>query len=145
MKQRHLLCLAAMTSGAFLSFNVMAADAAGTTTQLQTAPSVRGSTMNSTMPGPGAVGGSERMDNTNPAPLDTWMQDYAATHEGRITRREFLDQMGNRWDTLDAQHHGYLTPDEARGIYSQRQSVRPAMSGSEVTPGYMGPGSSRGK
>lgn len=78
--------------------------------------------------------------------MDTWMNSYAASHNGRITREEFMDQMGNRWDMRDAQRRGYLTPDEARGIYGpDDQSARPARSGSEVTPGYMGPGSTRGK
>jgi hypothetical protein len=56
-----------------------------------------------------------------------------------------MNQMGDRWDRMDAQRRGYLSPDEARGIYSTEQPERPAMSGSQVTPGYMGPGNSRGK
>ena len=27
-----------------------------------------------------------------------------------------MDERGQRWDTLDAQRRGYMTPDEARGI-----------------------------
>ena len=77
--------------------------------------------------------------------LNTWVDQYGTAHNGRITRDEFMDQMGQRWDTLDAEHRGYMTPDEARGIYSTDQAARPARSGSEVTPGYMGPGSSKGK
>jgi hypothetical protein len=73
------------------------------------------------------------------------MNDYAVAHQGRITRDEFMNQMGDRWDRMDAQRRGYLSPDEARGIYSTEQPERPAMSGSQVTPGYMGPGNSRGK
>jgi hypothetical protein len=78
--------------------------------------------------------------------MDTWMNSYATSHNGRITREEFMDQMGHRWDMRDAQRRGYLTPDEARGIYApDDQAARPARSGSEVAPGYMGPGSTRGK
>jgi hypothetical protein len=77
--------------------------------------------------------------------FDTWMNDYSTSHNGRITRQEFMDQMGERWDTLDAQHRGYMTPNEARGVYSTEQATRPARTGADVTPGYMGPGSSKGK
>ena len=49
--------------------------------------------------------------------LDTWMNGYATAHNGRITREEFMGQMSHRWDRLDAQRQGYLTPDQARGIY----------------------------
>ncbi len=90
------------------------------------------------------VGGNDQ--STRLPNMDTWMNDYATKHNGRITREEFMDQMGNRWDMRDAQRHGYMTPDEARGIYeSDDQAARPARTGSEVTPGYMGPGSTRGK
>ena len=87
------------------------------------------------------VGGNNQT-NSFP-PFETWMGDYAAAHEGRITRKEFMEQMNHRWDTLDAQQRGYLSPDQARGIYSTEQATRPAMSGSQVTPGYMGPGNSK--
>jgi hypothetical protein len=60
---------------------------------------------------------SEHMDNSKRADFDAWMHDYSAKHDGRITRQEYLDQMGDRWDRLDAQHRGYMSPDEARGIY----------------------------
>lgn len=77
--------------------------------------------------------------------LDSWVDQYGTAHNGRITRQEFMDEMGQRWDTLDAQRRGYMTPEEARGIYSTEQETRPARTGSDVTPGYMGPGSSKGK
>jgi hypothetical protein len=92
---------------------------------------------------PATVGANNRTDSF--PPLDAWMNDYAVAHQGRITRDEFMNQMGDRWDRMDAQRRGYLSPDEARGIYSTEQPERPAMSGSQVTPGYMGPGNSRGK
>ncbi len=57
------------------------------------------------------------MDNTSPAGFDAWMNDYSAAHNGRITRQEYMDQMGNRWDRIDSQRRGYMTPDEAHGVY----------------------------
>lgn len=77
--------------------------------------------------------------------LNAWTDQYGTAHNGRITREEFMDEMSQRWDTLDSQRRGYMTPDEVRGIYSTDQANRPARTGSEVTPGYMGPGSSKGK
>lgn len=88
------------------------------------------------------VGGNDKSPNQD---LDLWMNDYATSHNGRITRQEFLDQMGNRWDRIDAQRQGYLTPDQARGVYGRGQAIRPARTGSDVTPGYTGPGASTGK
>ena len=63
-----------------------------------------------------SISGSDRLGNTNSDNFNTWMSDYASQHNGRITRQEFLDQMGNRWDTLDAQRQG-LTPYEIQEIF----------------------------
>ena len=91
--------------------------------------------------------GSNRLGSTNSDNFNTWMSDYASQHNGRITREEFLSQMGNRWDQLDAQHRGYLTPDEVEEILvitpdnaSPPDSSAPPRAGS----GDMGPGSVRG-
>jgi hypothetical protein len=58
------------------------------------------------------IGGSDRLGSASSENLDQWASDYAAQHNGRITRQEFLDQIGNRWDVPDTQHCGYLTPQE---------------------------------
>ena len=60
------------------------------------------------------VGGNNQTKSPN---LDNWMISYATTHNGRIAREEFMDQMSRRWDMLDAQRSGYMTPDQARRIY----------------------------
>ncbi|HEX6792743.1 MAG TPA: hypothetical protein VF304_02730 [Casimicrobiaceae bacterium] len=73
--------------------------------------------------------------------MDTWMNDYATAHNGRISREEFMDQMGRRWDRYDTQRNGYLTPEQARGIYSDA----PPRSGSDVDTQDMGPNNARGK
>ena len=88
-------------------------------------------------PATAGVGGNNRTMSFSP--LNTWMDEHAASHQGRISREEFMSQMNQRWDTLDAQKRGYLTPDEARGIYSSpsEQAARPALSGNQVTPGNM--------
>jgi hypothetical protein len=48
--------------------------------------------------------------------FDAWANDYAARHDGHITRQQFLDEMGSRFDRLDSQHQGYLTPYEVEEI-----------------------------
>lgn len=84
-------------------------------------------------------------DQSMPLPMDTWMNDYAATHHGRITREEFMNEMARRWDMHDAQRRGYMTPDEASQIYGTDEGQGQPRTGSDVAPGYMGPGSMRGK
>ena len=99
-----------------------------------------------------SIGGSDRLGSTNSDNFNTWMSDYASQHNGRITREEFLAQMGNRWDQLDAQHQGYLTPDQVEEMLVitpqdnalSSDSVSPR-TGSDVQPGDMGPGNARGK
>ena len=92
-----------------------------------------------------ALGANNRTGNFNSDNFDAWMSDYATAHNGRITRQEFLDQMGNRWDVIDVQRQGYLTPGEARGIYMPGENATPALTGSQVRPGDMGPGNSKGE
>ena len=111
-----------------------------------------GTTQGSTMASPrsdsavnGPTGG-DRLGTTNSDNFNTWMSDYASQHNGRITRQEFLDQMGNRWDTLDAQRQG-LTPYEIQEIFvfTPGENAAPARTGSDVQPNDMGPGNVRGK
>jgi len=77
-----------------------------TTSDEQATP---GSTMNDGSTASGTASGS--------GTFDAWANDYAAQHNGRITRQEFLGEMGNRFDRLDTQHQGYLTPDEVGEIF----------------------------
>jgi hypothetical protein len=93
------------------------------------------------------IGGQDRLGNTNSDNFNTWMSDYASQHNGHITRQEFLSQMGNRWDRLDAEHQGYLTPVQVQEILiiTPAESSAPARTGSDVQPGDMGPSNSRGK
>lgn len=100
---------------------------------------------------PGARGaqsmGDDRMESTNSDNFDRDMSDYAAQHNGRITRQEFLDRMGSRFDRFDAEHRGYLTPEETHRmfVYAPGERAVPARTGSGVKPGDMGPGNSKGE
>jgi hypothetical protein len=98
-----------------------------------------------------SVGGSDRLGSTNSDNFNTWMSDYASQHNGRITREEFLAQIGNRWDQLDAQHQGYLTPDQVEEILvivpdnaSTQDNSSTPRTGNDVQPGDMATGSTRG-
>ena len=64
------------------------------------------------------VGGSEKTEDQT---FDGWMNRYATAHNGRITREEFMGQMGHRWDRMDVERRGYMSPEQARGIYVPSQ------------------------
>jgi hypothetical protein len=91
-----------------------------------------------------SVSGQERLGNTNSDNFDARMSDYAAQHNGRISRDEFMSEMGNRWDQLDTQHNG-LTPYELQEIFvfTPPANAAPPRSGSDVQSGDMSPGSTR--
>jgi hypothetical protein len=91
-----------------------------------TSAAIGGTTQGSTMESPkpatstgaerSSSGGHDRLANTNSDNFDAWASDYASQHNGRITRQEFLDHMGQRFDQLDTQHQGSLTPSEVEEI-----------------------------
>jgi hypothetical protein len=90
-----------------------------------------------------SVSGQDRLGNTNSDHFDARMSDYAAQHDGRISRDEFMSEMGNRWDQLDTQHNG-LTPYEVQEIFVfTPANAAPARSGSDEQSGDMGPSSTR--
>lgn len=92
-----------------------------------------------------SIGGSDRLGRTNSDNFNTWMSDYASQHNGHITRQDFLAEMGNRWDQADAQHQGYLTPDEVQQllIVTPEQGSAPAAAGSDAAAGATGSGNVR--
>jgi hypothetical protein len=59
-------------------------------------------------------------DNTNskstPAPFQTWMSDYSQAHRGYISRQAYMDEMGRRWDAIDANRQG-LTSEQINSMY----------------------------
>jgi hypothetical protein len=84
-------------------------------------------------------------DNTNsviaPATANTGtfpgaMDQYEATHEGRISRQAYMDEAGRRWDPADTDRRG-LTSEQINRTYGGRQSD--PVTGVITTPGYMGP------
>ena len=66
-------------------------------------------------------------DNTNsrmaqPDAFSTWMVDQSKTHNGYITRDEYMQEAGRRWDMADKSRRG-LTPSEINQIYGYNSSA----------------------
>ncbi len=58
-------------------------------------------------------------DNTN-AKVDPAMSSWMSTHQGRITRQEYMDEVGRRWDRMDANKQG-LTSEQINMGYGYGQ------------------------
>jgi hypothetical protein len=65
-----------------------------------------------------------------------WMSDYSTKHEGRISRKAYMDEQGRRWDTMDKSNKG-LTADEINQTYGYGGSMgnSSTMAGSSTTSG----------
>jgi hypothetical protein len=74
-----------------------------------------------------------RFADTNSSNFNSWMSDYASQHNGRISRDEFMAQMGRRWDQRDTEHNG-LTPVEVEEIFvfTPGEAATPPETGSDV-------------
>ena len=77
--------------------------------------------------------------------LNRWANDWSAKHQGRISHDAYMNEMNRRWHAMDREGKG-LTPREVSEMTGHVDSnAAPALSGSGVQPGNMGPGNSRGK
>ena len=94
----------------------------------------------------GAVTTNTGVSVTTSTPdMDTWVNDYSVRNNGRITRQAYLDEMGRRWDAMDANRQG-LTPAQISRLTGKVDSNAPApLTGTGVQPGNMGPGNAKGK
>jgi hypothetical protein len=94
----------------------------------------------------GAVtSGSGVAVTTGTTDMDTWVNDYSTRNNGRITRQAYLDEMGRRWDAMDANRQG-LTPAQVSRLTGKVDSNATApLTGSGVQAGNMGPGNAKGK
>ena len=142
MKTNQMIKIAALAAAMGLAGNAAAADMSGMKNSNSTgvtspaaAPSANTTKLGTLA---GSAGANDKTSSFPPESFDYWMNERAGQHEGRISRQEFLDQMGSRWDQNDQGRTGYMTPDQARGIYTYGDT--PARTGSDVKPGYMGPG-----
>jgi hypothetical protein len=66
-------------------------------------------------------------DNTNsriaqPGAFSTWMNDQSRMHNGYITRDQYMQEAGRRWDMADTSRRG-LTPAEINQIYGYGSSA----------------------
>ena len=46
--------------------------------------------------------------------LDAWMRDYSLRNNGRISREAYMNEVGRRWDAMDAQRQGLSPADVSR-------------------------------
>lgn len=69
-----------------------------------------------------------------------WLSDFQSKNNGRITRQQYMDEVGRRWDQTDTTRQG-LTTDQINRTYGYGGSGAGSGSGAAVntTPGNMGP------
>jgi hypothetical protein len=78
-------------------------------------------------------------DNTNsvidPASPSyrTWMHDSSMKHHGYISREEYMDEMGRRWDTMDREHRG-LTTAQIDSLYAEPSHTRVRKGNNQTNP-----------
>jgi len=82
-------------------------------------------------------------DNTNSrtAPagsFSTWMTDQSKLNNGYITREEYMNEAGRRWDLADKNRRG-LTPAEVNRIYGYGSSAAAATRTQDKAGGNMSP------
>ena len=82
-------------------------------------------------------------DNTNSrtAPsgsFSTWMTDQSKLNNGYITREEYMNEAGRRWDLADKNRKG-LTPAEVNRIYGYGSSAAAATRTQDKAGGTMSP------
>ena len=71
--------------------------------------------------GVSAVHAQGAADNTNSrtgpsVSYQDWLAHQSQLNHGYITRREYMDEMGRRWDAMDTEHHG-LTREQIDSMY----------------------------
>lgn len=71
--------------------------------------------------GVGGVQAQGTADSTNSktgpsVSYQDWLAHQSEMNHGYITRREYMDEMGRRWDAMDAGHRG-LTRDQIDSMY----------------------------
>ena len=82
-------------------------------------------------------------DNTNSkmAPAGTfsnWMTDQSKMHDGYITRDQYMQEAGRRWDLADKNRKG-LTPAELNQIYGYGSSAAAVTTTPDKIEGNMSP------
>jgi hypothetical protein len=77
---------------------------------------------------------------TSPSGYHWWQKEWWQQHaqNNRVTRKEYMDQMGRRWDEMDTQRRGYMTPDELARAFGDETTVAPGGATSRSTAGGAG-------
>ena len=154
MRARQWMQLAAIASSLGFAGGALAADAGMTTAQMQNGMSPAGSVEGAVPPGPEAVGGSERIDNTNDMPLGAPRMIYDEPGVGYEQSRVIYLIPGDADAitlTPDAGTVLDVAPDEPEELYRLPEdrdvlsdaTPPPSAGGMQATPGYTGPGSAK--
>ena len=62
--------------------------------------------------------GTAFAQNINPQLADPSFNSWMTTHKGNITKQEYMDEAGRRWDRMDNSGQG-LTPAEIDSMYGR--------------------------
>jgi hypothetical protein len=63
----------------------------------------------------------------------TWMHDSSMKNHGYISRQEYMDEMGRRWDRMDRDHRG-LTTAQIDSLYAEPSHTRVKKGNSQTNP-----------
>ena len=86
----------------------------------------------------GSVQAQGAANNTNSkvAPASSyqnWLTEQSQVNHGYISRRDYMDEMGRRWDAIDTEHRG-LTRDQIDSIYGTPSPGEVKASTSHTNP-----------
>lgn len=87
-----------------------------------------------------AVGQADNTDSrmAQPGTFSTWMTEQSRMNNGYITREEYMNEAGRRWDMADKNRKG-LTPAEVNRIYGYGSSAAAATRTQDKTEGSAAP------
>ena len=154
MRARQWMQLAAIASSLGFAGAAIAADAGMTTAQMQNGMARAGSVEGAILPGPEAVGGSERIDNTNDMPVGESRMTHdepGAVHDSSRGIYLIPGDADAIILTPDAGRVLDVAPDEPQELYRLPEdrdvlsdaTPPPSAGGMQATPGYAGPGSAK--
>ena len=63
----------------------------------------------------------------------TWMHDSSMKNHGYISRQEYMDEMGRRWDRMDRERRG-LTMAQIDSMYAEPAHTRVMKGNSQTNP-----------
>jgi hypothetical protein len=75
-----------------------------------------------------------KIDPAMPAPTyNSWMHDSSTRNNGYISRQEYMDEMGRRWDRMDANKKG-LTMAQINSMYGTPEHTKVNAGSNRTNP-----------